>query len=71
MRKADSREIRWGTATPIQVRDKVWGIYTSARARGAYRVRIEDPAVFLEKLTGGNIPFQFQEQLEDLSLIHI
>ena len=65
VRKADSREIRWGTATPIQVRDKVWGIYTSARARGAYRVRIEDPAVFLEKLTGGNIPFQFQEQLED------
>ena len=65
VRKADSREIRWGTATPIQVRDKVWGIYTSARARGAYRVRVEDPAVFLEKLTGGNIPFQFQEQPED------
>ena len=64
VRKADSQEIRWGTATPIQVRDKVWGIYTSARARGAYRVRIEEPAVFLEKLIGSNIPFQFEEQLE-------
>lgn len=64
VRKSDSQEIRWGTATPIQVRDKVWGICTSARARGAYRVRIENPTVFLEKLIGSNIPFQFQEQLE-------
>lgn len=29
VRKADSQEIRWGTETPIQVRDKVWGIRTT------------------------------------------
>ena len=34
VRKADSQEIRWGTETPIQVRDKVWGIRTDARVRG-------------------------------------
>lgn len=64
VRKADSKEIRWGTETPIQVRDKVWGVRTEARVRGAYKVRIENPAKFLEKLIGNNIPFQFQENLD-------
>ena len=64
VRKADSKEIRWGTETPIQVRDKVWGVRTDARVRGAYKVRIENPAKFLEKLIGNNIPFQIQEELD-------
>ena len=64
VRKADSKEIRWGTETPIQVRDKVWGVRTDARVRGAYKVRIENPAKFLEKLIGNNISFQFQEELD-------
>ena len=63
VRKADSQEIRWGTETPIQVRDKVWGIRTDARVRGAYKVRIENPAKLLEKLIGNNAPYQFQEEL--------
>lgn len=64
VRKADSQEIRWGTETPIQVRDKVWGIRTDARVRGAYKVRIENPVTFLEKLIGNNIPFQLQGELD-------
>jgi len=63
VRKADSHEIKWGTDSPIQVRDKVWGIRTDARVRGAYKVRIVNPAKFLEKLVGNNIPFQLQEDL--------
>lgn len=63
VRKADSQEIKWGTETPIQVRDKVWGIRTDARVRGAYKVRIENPAKLLEKLVGNNVPYQFQEEL--------
>lgn len=64
VRKADSQEIRWGTETPIQVRDKVWGIRTDAKVRGAYKVRIENPVTFLEKLIGNNIPFQLQGELD-------
>lgn len=64
VRKADSQEIRWGTETPIQVRDKVWGIRTEARVRAAYKVRIENPVTFLEKLIGNNIPFQLQGDLD-------
>lgn len=64
VRKADSQEIRWGTETPIQVRDKVWGIRTDAKVRGAYKVRIENPVTFLEKLIGNNIQFQLQGELD-------
>lgn len=63
VRKADSQEIRWGTETPIQVRDKIWGIRTNAKVRGAYKVRVENPAKLLEKLVGNNISYQFQEEL--------
>ncbi len=64
VRKADSQEIRWGTETPIQVRDKVWGVRTDARVRGAYKVRVENPVKFLEKLIGNNVPYQLQEDLD-------
>lgn len=63
VRKADSQEIRWGTDTPILVRDKVWGIRTDAKVRGAYKVRIVNPGKFLEKLIGNNVQFQLQEEL--------
>lgn len=63
VRKADSSEIIWGTDSPVQVRDKVWGVRTDAKARGAYKVRIENPAKFLGKLVGNNIAFQFQDDL--------
>lgn len=64
VRKADSQEIRWGTETSIQVRDKVWGVRTDARVRGAYKVRVENPVKFLEKLIGNNVAYQLQEELD-------
>lgn len=63
VRKAHSKEILWGSDSPIQVRDKVWGVRTDARVRGAYKVCIENPAIFLEKLVGNNIPYQSQKDL--------
>ncbi len=63
VRKAHSVEIKWGTDSPIQVRDKVHGIRTDARVRGAYKVQISNPVVFLEKMIGNNVPYQLQEDL--------
>ena len=60
VRKAHSVEIRWGTDSPIQVRDKLLGIATKLKARGSYKIQIGNPAKFLEKLIGSNIPFQVQ-----------
>lgn len=63
VRTAHSIEIKWGTDTPIQVRDKLLGIATKLRARGSYKVSIENPSIFLEKLVGNNIQFTTQEEL--------
>lgn len=63
LRKAHSAEIFWGTSSPIQVRDKLLGVATKVKARGSYKIEIENPVLFLEKLVGNNIPFQTQEDL--------
>lgn len=63
VRSAHSMEILWGTDSPIQVRDKVWGVRTDVRTRGSYKVKIDNPVVFLEKLLGNNIPFETQAEL--------
>lgn len=62
-RKAPSEEILWGTASPIQVRDKALGIATKIKGRGSYKVQIENSAVFLEKIIGNNVSFQTQSEL--------
>lgn len=64
-RKADSKEIKWGTDRPINVRDKVFGILTDVKARGVYKVRITNPVLFLEKMVGNNIRYQEQTDLDD------
>jgi len=63
VRKAHSMEILWGTASPIQVRDPVMMIMTSVRARGAYKVNIDNGAKFLTKLLGNNIASALQDEL--------
>lgn len=54
LKKAHSLEILWGTEAPIQVRDKLVGIETQLKARGSYKIQIENSAKFLEKLIGNN-----------------
>lgn len=61
VRKASGIEIKWGTDSPIQVRDKVLGIATKLRARGAYKVKIENPELFLRSLSGNQSSFSQDE----------
>ncbi|WP_296333197.1 SPFH domain-containing protein [uncultured Treponema sp.] len=63
VRKASSIELKWGTDSPIQVRDKVLGIATKLRARGSYKIQVENSAKFLETLIGNNINFLTQDDL--------
>lgn len=65
VRTAHSQEIYWGTQTPIQARDKVWGIRTDLRARGSYKVHVENPVQFLQKMIGNNIRYETQEGLDE------
>lgn len=52
-----------GTSDPIQVRDKVYGIRTSVRARGSYKVRIENPVLLLEKWLEIILDFEIRQVL--------
>ena len=63
VRKASSMEILWGTDSPIQVRDNFLGIATKLKARGAYKVQVYNPVIFLEKLLGNNVPYKTQEEI--------
>lgn len=63
VRTAHSMEIRWGTDSPIQVRDKLLGIVTKIKARGSYKVTVGNPELFLAKLLGNNMPFETQDGL--------
>ena len=65
VRMADSVELLWGTASPIQVRDKTLGIATKLRARGSYKVQVAQPELFLTKLVGSNRRFLGQQDLID------
>ncbi len=65
VRKSHSLEIKWGTDSPIQLRDPVLKIATSIRARGAYKIQIVNGAEFLLKLLGNNINIFNQESLNN------
>ncbi|MDO4413711.1 MAG: SPFH domain-containing protein [Erysipelotrichaceae bacterium] len=58
VRTNHSQEILWGTSSPLQIRDKYLGIITKIKARGSYRVQVENAPVFLKKMVGsGNREF--------------
>ncbi len=65
VRKAHSMELLWGTQSPIQVRDKLLGISTKLRARGSYKIQIDNPSKFLTKLLGSGIPFAEKQEVLD------
>ncbi|AFU72180.1 hypothetical protein BA20089_07360 [Bifidobacterium asteroides DSM 20089] len=72
VRTATSREIKWGTQTPIKVYDKALadqfqgiGVETEVRARGAYRIKVDDCGIFLTQLIGNNYDLTNQESITD------
>lgn len=65
VRKAHSMEILWGTDSPMQLRDPIQHIATSVKARGSYKIQIENISVFLTKLLGNNIQYLDQDSISD------
>ncbi len=54
--KSFALDIRWGTATPIQVQDPKYGVFVPLRAFGQFGLQVEDSRRFLVKLVG-TMPF--------------
>lgn len=48
----ESRQVLWGTDSPIQLRDPVQHIATKIVGRGSYRVKVIDGTLFVTKLIG-------------------
>lgn len=62
VRKAHTREMRWGITPAIQVRDPRHGILCKIRTNGAYRISISDPSKFLMYMVGNRkTTFELQE----------
>ncbi|HTX37953.1 MAG TPA: SPFH domain-containing protein [Bryobacteraceae bacterium] len=51
---------KWGTATPIVIRDKEFGA-VRMRAYGIYSYRIADPRVFYQKVSGSRALYQVSD----------
>lgn len=50
--KLYSLDIKYGTATPVQLQDPKYGVFVPVRSYGQFGIRIEDPKKFLLKLVG-------------------
>lgn len=50
--KVHSLDIKWGTASPIQLQDPKYSVFVPVRAFGQFGMKIEDSKQFLVKLVG-------------------
>lgn len=50
--KAYSLDVKWGTATPIQLQDPKYQVFIPVRAFGQFGIRISDSTKFLKNLVG-------------------
>jgi membrane protease subunit (stomatin/prohibitin family) len=50
--KVYSLDIKWGTASPIQIQDPKYGVFIPVRSNGVFGIHIEDSKKFLIKLVG-------------------
>lgn len=50
--KAHSLDIKWGTASPIQLQDPKYSVFVPVRAFGQFGIKIENSKQFLVKLVG-------------------
>lgn len=50
--KIHNLDIKWGTASPIQIQDPKYGIFIPIRSNGLFGIKVEDSKQFLIKLVG-------------------
>ncbi len=50
--KTVKRDLKWGTKTPLKLRDPEWGVIIPVRAYGEYGVLIDDARNFMTQIVG-------------------
>ncbi len=53
--KIFSMDIKWGTASPVQLQDPKYGILVPVRSFGQFGIRVADSVKFLSKLVGNMV----------------
>ena len=53
--KTHGMDVKWGTDSPIPMRDAQYGFAVGVRARGSYTVQVKDAKKFLLKMLGTNL----------------
>lgn len=56
-------DIKWGTASPIQLQDPKYGVFVPIRANGIFGIQIKDSMTFLHKLVGTAPGFDEQSMI--------
>lgn len=69
--RAYSLDVKWGTATPIQIQDPKYQIFCPIRANGTFGVTIKDSKLFLKKLVGTMSVFDRQSLVKFFRGIYI
>lgn len=57
-------DIKWGTASPIQMQDPKYGVFIPIRSNGMFGIQIEDSKKFLVKLVGTMPDFDEQSVIK-------
>ncbi len=50
----ESQEIKFGTSSPILIRDNKWGIFVPIRLFGIFKIRVNECRIFFQKMNFGN-----------------
>ncbi len=64
-RDADSKEIKWGTQTPIEIEDKIYNQEAKLGVAAVYKIKITNPTLCLKKLLGNNIYIKSEEEMNE------
>ncbi|MBQ5857060.1 MAG: SPFH domain-containing protein [Bacteroidales bacterium] len=64
-REGDSKEIKWGTETPIEIEDRIYNQEAKLGIAAVYKIKISNPTLCLKKLLGNNIYFKSEAEMNE------
>lgn len=65
IRLSETPEIKFGTSSPIMVRDNKWGIVVPIRLYGIFKINVVNPKTFFEKINFGNTSLITDSTIKD------
>lgn len=64
-REGDSKEIKWGTETPIEIEDRIYNQEAKLGIAAVYKIKISNPTLCLKKLLGNNIYLKSEGEMNE------